>query len=470
MTTPDLQRVRPGSTSKPTPQPAPPLISSTSHASLHLLPRRFIGSLPETVIHSDEVLDAKSHLDRVKSKALRHGSKVRQKLGMYDDNSEEDEGDEEDEGVLSQIPRLRHNKPQQRRDVWVGTSFNIGQEFNLRSSPTSAARSASDLPKSTEELADRPYVAPGAPEPILVDINRDEPPEAGPSQPIRMQTASPPQRPEFGSVAKESFHTARTHFPSALSRSPSRTGPAESSPTTQYGDLQLERRTSPEPLQSPHTGEGSCIPAGEQSVRSSSSLTNLNARKMSGNSSTAPLVDQANGDGRRMGLATEPSDIQQKASQHQELKTSLPKRLKSVLKKSHKDSATLPEDGLGHASSSATDIPARPAKTVQFPVNPTSGLRNPNTVYSSQATLSNGNSTPADPQDVLERSGGEVYGTSAGVVQAATGTTDGLPVEVDDDEEIILPGSVLMRGEFVCKHTDHLTVIRSHARSRRLSH
>lgn len=252
-------------------QPAPSILESTSHASSHLLPRRFIGPLPEVVVNSDEVLDAKSHLATLKSKAVRQGSKVKHKLQRDEDRW--------------RIPHVKHDKRRLRKDVWTGTSFDVGREFNL-----------GEAHDSTEGQAESVYVPEGAPKPTLV--------RSGPS---------------VMSSAAESYQTARTHL-----------APSEDD------EPELERTAS----------------------------------------STTPLV---------------PRDRSHR-------------RLKSVLK----------------AQGSSRGA----AKSVQF--DPTRG-----------------DASPADPHDVLERSGGEVNRTSAGVVQAATGATDGLP-----EDEFILPGSVLMRGEF----------------------
>ena len=222
-------------------------------------------------MNSDEVLDAKSHLATLKSKAVKQGSKVKHKLRRDEDKW--------------RIPHVKHSKRKLRKDVWTGTSFDVGREFNL-----------GEAYDSTEGQAESVYVPEGAPKPTLV--------RSGPSG--------------MSSTA-ESYQTARTHLP-----------PSEDD--------------EPE--------------AFERTV-----------------SSTTPLVPRERSY----------------------------RRLKSVLK----------AQGSSRGAS----------KSVQF-----DPMR--------------GDASPADPNDVLERSGGEVNRTSAGVVEAATGATDGQP-----EDELILPGSVLMRGE-----------------------
>lgn len=283
---------------KATPKPAPPLIASQSHAACHLLPRRFIGPLPEVVVNSTEVLDAKSRLNKLKSKAVKQGGKVRQKLQKEDEE------------------RRESKKRKHRKDVWYGSSFDIGREFNLGEAEDSTGGRAEDM-----------FVPDGAPEPTLIEAGPSSRPEVS----TRRSTGSS-RRPDLAASATDSFHTARTH---------------------------LERQTTePEEI--------------EYSVET------LSTRKMS-TGSMAPLVPASS------------------------------RRLKSVLR--------------GEGS-------RRAGKTVQFPANPSEPLA--------------GDASPADPHEVLDRSGGQVLGTSAGVVQAATGAPDGQPEEEDD---IILPGSVLMRGE-----------------------
>jgi hypothetical protein len=57
------------------------------------------------------------------------------------------------------------------------------------------------------------------------------------------------------------------------------------------------------------------------------------------------------------------------------------------------------------------------------------------------APTTQGNKAPAKPGDVLSREGEDAAGTSAGAVEEAMEEADA------DDEEAILPGQVVMKGE-----------------------
>ncbi len=75
------------------------------------------------------------------------------------------------------------------------------------------------------------------------------------------------------------------------------------------------------------------------------------------------------------------------------------------------------------------------AKTVQFPLDPVQrGIDDEN----EGDVVRKGNKKPVDPEDVLSREGEDAAGTSAGAAEEA--------LQDDEDEEVLLPGEVIMRG------------------------
>lgn len=428
-------------------QPSPAVVASSSHAERHVLPRRFLGPMPEVIANSEEVEERHRYLMRLRHKAIKRlrgsadsdwsaigeegngasGSsdsrgadprilriRARRKTARGKDvleeyevqaNSDEDEddwlGSDEDEDDDGEGARRRHGgvrrfrlalpkgrnkkKKKKRKDVWVGESFDIGREFLAV--------------KKTESVPEEPVFGDGD-GPII-----DEPREMGQDGDASILT-----RPSAGSrtTTQESFVTARTEF-SARSRPEAeeehslaaedtegsyRRGSANSSTYPPYDGSSTGQLIHPDPDEA-----GRSIPA-------------------NGKSPNAP--PSASG-----------SKPKQKLKQ---------RFLKSALRKGSVASAqpglTITPESSRTTLPDARDLPK--AKTVQFPVD-----LDDRSKRSSSRTPRTGDESPADPNEVLNRQGDEAAGTSHEVTADA-----GAEADDDDDEPDFLPGQIIMRGMF----------------------
>ncbi|ORY24284.1 Pleckstrin homology domain-domain-containing protein [Naematelia encephala] len=115
-------------------QPAPAVIASASHINTHVLPRRFLGPMPEAVVNSDEVLKRRRHFQKLRRKSLgklgseeehgRVGRAVR-RIRVHRRDEEDSDSDSDTDDIDSDA----NGKRRKRKDVWVGESFDIGREF-----------------------------------------------------------------------------------------------------------------------------------------------------------------------------------------------------------------------------------------------------------------------------------------------------------------------------------------------------
>lgn len=409
-------------------KPAPAIVNTSSHVGAHVLPRRFLGPMPEHVANSDEVQEWRRRFKALRNRALRRirgeddvgsgGSELfhddgsprgvsgtvrkirvrrRGKNGediMEDVDLESDREDSLDEDVGEERHYLRRatkKKKKKRKDVWVGESFDIGREF------FSAPKSTKDDTSAPDGFVDQPI----------------------------SDTAIAPKRPTNSSRSTvETFVTART----AMSGS---AGPSKST-------LSLDTENSVEngyPLGDeppPSTNGNSSLAPPPLQIRSSQS------------SSLQPLIGDKFEDGIE-GSAKSPKGrrlVQDRATS-MSTPTGLRRRLKSAIRKT----PPLPNRAASSSVKSALNGSETPkylngrTKTVHFPIaQPHHQL--------SRATLGDGerprrgNKNPVDPDAVLAREGDDAAGTSSGAADKA------MNHETDDDVvDDVSPGEVIMRGE-----------------------
>jgi len=140
-------------------EPSPAIISSSSNVTAHILSRRFLGPMPENIAHSSEVQEKERKIRDMRRKAIgkilgrpgedtihgsfgttddrrgvskvvhrirvrrrnKHGEEVEEDVELEDDSDEES----------GRFSKFKGKKKQKRKDVWIGESFDIGQEFDI---------------------------------------------------------------------------------------------------------------------------------------------------------------------------------------------------------------------------------------------------------------------------------------------------------------------------------------------------
>lgn len=351
-------------------QPAPAVSSTRSHASLHTLPRRFLGPMPENVVNSAAQVEKARHFRNMRRRTVRHWTgrdedeargrlaRANASLGLDDgrrgvrravhriragragDTNEfdlDDDSDSDDDDGAG--PSARHGKKQKRKDVWIGESFDIGQEFRILPGTTEDAQAAAEAP--------------------------------------------PTRPPNSTQTTQESFYTARTEFSDAVE--------------------------PPEPDGSPH------------------GLNNGNTpdTRRSQSSSMQPLLpDVLAAEAKEASSAASPSRTLHSAVKP--MKSALDmKSLKSALRRprtSHNGRAATAAELDGASSNRRSAAGKGRSKSVQFPMDP---VQSPTVPY----TESRGDEEPVDPQEVLSRRGEEAEGTSHGAVEEAIGED-----EVEEEE------------------------------------
>lgn len=411
-------------------QPSPAVIASASHLTTHVLPRRFLGPMPEAMVNSKEAEESQAKMAAMRKRGLRrlslpgpddesrvegtlrdvegrrgilrhvHRLRVRRSVQGRDVEQDvelesNDSEDEEGEGEEGRHPRLhRKRKKKKRKDVWVGESFDIGQEFLV--SPT-AVGDVSTPPNPTTSS-----VAPSEHEGMI------------------------PKRPAPSSrgTTQESFVTARTEL---------------SNPSASRLDV--------------HLSEGGG--AAERARRSSSSSTtpslpNNVVSTVSQTSSLQRLIPAPIDEEGESTLSDPKSKRHSPTDSQFAGKTGVTKfraRLKSAIRKPSITSVRTEAPGGPAPAAAAANRVIRP-KTVQFPVD----LEDHEQSASGRDTP-NGDQEPADPEAVLSREGEDAAGTSHEAAADAQ--------ETDEDEGDVVPGQVIMRGElFASSRADEPLLIR----------
>ncbi|KAL7420775.1 hypothetical protein Q5752_004727 [Cryptotrichosporon argae] len=390
-------------------EPAPAVVATSSHVSLHVVPRRFIGGLPETVANSDASRAGRRRLREARARVVRrvrgegegnpgHGAgqsrrelregglghdergrarraadHVRERLRGDEGESSEDDGEDED-GV------------QRRRDVWVGESFDVGREFE----DVGMGKGKGRMPDFG--LGHEGGDGAGA------DVSDNHPPRPSGQAQVGDTAGAGPSRPRaIARSTQETFVTARTEL-SASSSSLA---------------LPLNGEdASAKPLETP----------------SDSPLQETGPRSIA--SSRRPLVppdDETH---------STPASLRQASHGKLRTRVDLAGKLKSVLRKDAHDvssAATI------HAAESAPAgaVDAHRPKTVQFPVDPVHTAADPDGPR-------RGNKPPAEPEAVLAREGEDAAGTSAGAVEDA--------LEEEEEEEF---GQVVMRDRMLVRVAHH---------------
>ena len=345
-------------------QPSPAVLTTVSQNGAHVLPRRFLGPMPENVAHSAAREETRRRITELRQGALRRirgedvdgigrsskilgavriAQKVRiRRLGRHGEEVEEDvDIDPFDDGG-------EDGKKKKRKDVWVGDSFTIGREF--LSLPPDGSKCTEPLEQQLSRkalLGDTKLPSASLPEDGCVSGPPGSSRQARPSNSARSTL--------------ETFVTARTQV--------SKTAASHSSLSIDHSVLRPEQVSR------------------------------------SRTSSTRPLMgDRLDDDARPRSQAGE---LSRTAS------GGLKKRLKSAIRRASV-TPVRPTSDLGVCTTQR----AVAAKTVHFPVQV------PDLLGSVSEGPRKGNKQPADPQSVLSREGGEAAGTSAGAAEEAMDTDE----------------------------------------------
>lgn len=307
-----------------------------------------------------------------------------------------------------------------KSESWIGNSFDIGREFESihgegNPDPAVAGNDADPLETETmQDVADRVLNEPTSEEPQ--ELDGDAHPSAD---------NAPPQIHELNPRPPDDIH--RKHKPPSLAPSTAAASfvTAPSRPSTTRGDSTsgatfVTARTDVDsddtastftariPRRDPHPPPSASVNSSPRVVGSSQA------------SSTRPLYGGSSDEGEAGPSTLRLSPRSQRARRERRSSTGATERpaqelLKSALKGNH--------------SEPDTPNPAR-QKTVQFPPNPTNPAEPP----------LNGDQQPANPRDVLARSGSEINGTSA---------------DATADEDEYAPGDFVMRDRLLVKVGRH---------------
>lgn len=325
------------------------------------------------------------HRIRVRRKD-KHGHEIEE-----DVNLEERDSDEE----IGRLGRLRGKKKQTRKDVWVGQSFDIGQEFHV-SSTSSAGSGVTPLGEGDGPTANGIDDAEARSEHSRIsNLDRGRPaPSRGTTQ--------------------ETFVTAKTHVASDYNDS-----------SSMIANLDQSMDDSSPPL---IRSDPDYRPSGSDTISLPPNIRN------SQGSSIQPLISRDQSEPR-----PRPDDRSDHDREGRDLVTPVKKapgfknRFKSAVKQSPGGSTELNSIASPLGAKRANTVPNRlRSKSVQFntdPVMMNGGGREP---------PRRGNKEPADPRQVLKREGSAVAGTSAGAVEETV---------VEEEEETARAGQIIMRGE-----------------------
>lgn len=386
-------------------EPSPAIISSSSHVTVHVLARRFLGPMPENVTNSTEVEEKRRLVRDMRRKALskvlggtdeagmqgtlgtgterrgvskvvhrirvrrkdRHGNEVEQDVEF--EGSDEDNNSEV--GLAGKLTGRSSKNKKKRKDVWTGESFEIGQEFHV---PEGVGANG--------------------------QVHRDEDLDDGTGdREDAVSNRSTLSRPANSrKTTGETFVTARTDFNDSASM---------------IVNLETEGDHSGPTIDQP-------LPSGASSI-----APGMHKNRDSQGSSIQPLISAGPDD----------EDDQEQRDQVTPVKKApgLRNRFRSVVKQSPGGSTELNSIASPEIARKAKTEPRLRSKSVQFRPNPVTqgqGGREP---------PRRGNKQPVDPSEVLERQGDAVAGTSAGAAEETA--------EEAEEEETPTVGQVIMRGE-----------------------
>ena len=292
-----------------------------------------------------------------------HRIRVRRRNKHGEEVEEDVEIEEDSDDERGRFSKLKGKKKQKRKDVWIGESFDIGQEFAV---PAGRDRHEGDGP--TANGLDHHGVS--------EDSGDEETTRPAPSR----------------GTTQETFVTARTH----------NSQPNDSA--SMIANLDQDIDDSSPPL------------GRDDFAAERASTLSLPARpRHSQDSSVQPLI------------SNEPREMNEdEVNEHRDMVTPVKKppgfknRFKSAVKQSPGGSTELNSIASPEVGKKSKMEPRARSKSVQFHVNPVThggGDREP---------PRRGNKQPADPSEVLEREGSAVRGTSAGAAEA-TAEDDSIP-------------------------------------------
>jgi hypothetical protein len=408
-------------------QPSPAITSSLSHVETHVLPRRFLGPMPEVVVNSAEIIEKRHALKRLQRQALKrlhkgrteaedgrqglsklqHGKravgKVSDRLRGKGDGGDLDMGSDSDSSETGggsdgerwdPLYRDGKKKRKKRKNVWIGESFDIGREFLS--------------PEEEEEENDNRET---------VDAIRRQREEWEEEARAESSTATAHRPALSAHTTQETFVTARTRTSSFTNASTS--------------TLHVHQTLPPPdgyPIDAPYP------------VSSIASAPSMLA--VSGNSpnrySTSSSIMPLNGDfGGQPAESSHAAQLRESTAGSNTTSAKIKQRLRSAIRKPTSPVSARFDLAVDHNGASAIRPVNTKSKTVQFPLD----LEEHEVGDGEERRPRRGNKKPADPEDVLAREGDEVEGTSAGAVEATMADED------DDEDGVPLPGDVLMRGE-----------------------
>ncbi|KAK8858607.1 hypothetical protein IAR55_002836 [Kwoniella newhampshirensis] len=457
----DLGAHHPQSGSQPNVEPSPAITSTRSHVDTHVLPRRFLGPMPENVVNSKEVEERRRRFRDLRKGAMRrlrgiegdgdegladfggdervggivgnvvrkikvrrrgrHGEEVEEEMNLDDDGDEESEY----EGQGSH----KKKKKQMRRDVWVGDSFDIGQEF---------------LASTVQSGESPPPVNRGD---TGAQLDQRSSPANGAGQAIRPPVST--------RTTQETFVTARTRLsagtPGASRSSLSLNTPGENGYT-------LGANPQPSLDGSPSTSAFLAHPRHSQSSSTQPLVSSPVDEEGEGSWDTTTALTKRGRFISGKGRTTSPG---------------ISNRLKSALRHTSKNDIAVSQSVIsaqqGDAKSRKNGEGGKHAKskTVQFPMDHVEVMSDENLTGEGQPKESQkrkGNKAPVDPDAVLSREGDEAAGTSAGAAEQAMEEEDG------EWEEEKRPGEVILRDRMLVRvgyhREDHVSAFDEAAQRR----
>ncbi|WWD18499.1 hypothetical protein CI109_102951 [Kwoniella shandongensis] len=427
---------------RPAVQPSPGVTSTTSHVETHVLPRRFLGPIPENVVNSKEVEEKRRRFRDLRKGAIRRlrgggedgdfggegladfggdnegGGRVRGVVRRIKVRRRGRDGEEvEEELDLDDDPELGHDgknsskQKKTRKDVWVGESFDIGREFIARS----------------VQSGERPP-----------PVNRGESGASDRNQGQSNGEGSTPRQvvsrpPVSTRTTQETFVTARTRLSSGV---PGASRSSLSLDTPAEGGYNLNPNPQASLGTSPSTMASLPLPRPRNSQSSSVQPLVSSPIEEEGESSyaTASLPGKKGRFSSGKTVATSPGISTRLKSALRHTSKSDIKTNQSIVSNEREQPLPRVKNGAGKYGKS---------KSVQFPVDHAEVLSSTDLTANSgprELIKRKGNKEPADPEDVLSREGDEAAGTSAGAVEEA------MEEEADDQwEEQKRPGEVIMR-------------------------
>ncbi len=394
--------------------PSPAVTSARPHR--HLSRRLFIGPLPKSALTSAKAEEDRAWYHSLAKHARHQAAKEGERWVGQGDLVRDGNGGRKDwlKGKIVQGHERRRARRVGGEDDGEGEAVEEGEALEISPSPTEEPTPSSwfstlSTSKSTPSqlwvgtsflIGGQLHDSPRAQQRKSMDTTMFQAMDES-GRPLE-DTAHRPTLSARTSTGVESFRTARTHLslPGASNAS------LEPPPTLAPNDTALAMDDS---LRSTPT------------LRRGRNSTDVTSGSEDGGSSTRNLIHQ-----RRtvpsvaaistLGDVTVPSNSPGKMQQ----------KLRSALK-------------TGKARERPHRTSPTRAKTVQFPITPSPAVSS----QSSDLTSDHG---PANPTDVLARSGEDVAGTSAGVIEArADGQGDG-----DDDNDFV-PGEVIMRDRMLVR-------------------